>query len=396
LFSYGCDLVPLTRRQYLALTGFALANACRTRKGTGFAGYALVSNAGGRALSVVDLTQFRVARSISLAAPASKVLPASKSGCFVLTPSNGSVALLDPELRVIKSRRFSDDLSDISLSPDGETVLATSADKHELIVARATSLDVLRRVKLSGEPVSMTVPPLAFQDEKTKPPYVALSTKQGAVELLDLKTGRHFSHSFSGPVGEVRFRADGERLLAANLQERCLTALTTPDLNTIAELPLAMQPKNLCFNADQGQLFVSGEGMDAVAIIFPYNPLDVDQTVLAGRDPGVMACSANPAYLFVGSASGSDVCILNIDSRKMIGIVDAGQRPTYIAVTPDSQYALVLAQSSGTMAVIHIPDVLANAGNAAKWRSKITAGLFTLLNVGDQPVHVAVVPRQAA
>ncbi|HEX4748809.1 MAG TPA: hypothetical protein VH302_04640 [Bryobacteraceae bacterium] len=389
-------MVSLTRRHWFSLAGFALASACGPRKGTGFAGYALVSNAGDRALSVVDLTKFRVSRSISLGAPASKVLPAGKSGSFILTPSNGSVALLSPELRVIKSRRFSDTLSDICFSPDGDAVLATSADKHELIIARAASLEVVRSIKLSGEPISMSVPPLPLAGEEPRPPYVALSTKQGAVELLDLKTGRHYTRSLSGPAGDVRFRADGERLLAANLQERCITALTTPDLKTIADLPLAMQPQNLCFNADQGQLFVSGEGMDAVAIIFPYNPLDVDQTVLAGRDPGVMACSANPAYLFVGSASGSDVCILNIDSRKMIGIVDAGQRPTYIAVTPDSQYALVLAESSGTMAVIHILDVLANAGNAAKWRNKITAGLFTLLNVGNQPVHVAVVPRQAA
>ena len=52
-----------------------------------------------------------------------------------------------------------------------------------------------------------------------------------------------------------------------------------------------MQPENLCFNSDQGQLFVTGEGMDGVAIVFPYNTLEVEQTVLAGRDPGVMACS---------------------------------------------------------------------------------------------------------
>jgi DNA-binding beta-propeller fold protein YncE len=121
----------------------------------------------------------------------------------------------------------------------------------------------------------------------------------------------------------------------------------------------------------------------------------VDQTILAGHDPGVMACSANPAYLFVGSHSGSDVCILNIDSRKMIGIVDAGQRPTYITVTPDSQYALVLNEVTGTMAVIHIPAVEANVSNPDKKRNKVVAGLFTLLPVGDRPVHALVIPRRA-
>lgn len=397
MFSYGCDLVQITRREWLAVTGLVVSSACSSRKGTGFAGYGLVSNAGDRSLSVVDLTRFRVTRTVPLNAPASEVLSADKGGSFVLTPTNGSIHLLSPELTVTKSRRFSDHLSAVCLLPDGETLLATSTDSRELFVANARSLDLVRRYKLSAEPVAMSVPPAPLPGETAKPQFVAISTgKAGTVELLDGRTGRRYTHAFDVPIGEVLFRADGERLLAANLRERCITALTTPDLQNIADLPLAMEPQNLCFNADQGQLFVSGEGMDAVAIIFPYNPLDVDQTVLAGRDPGVMACSANPAYLFVGSASGSDVCILNIDSRKMIGIVDAGQRPTFIAVTPDSQYALILAESSGTMAVIHIPDVAANAGNAAKWRSKMTAGLFTLLNVGERPVHVALVPRQAA
>ena len=151
-----------------------------------------------------------------------------------------------------------------------------------------------------------------------------------------------------------------------------------------------MEPKNLCFNADAGQLFVSGEGMDGVAIVFPYRVLQVEQTVLAGRDPGVMAVSGNPAYLFVGSASGSDVCILNIDTRKVVGIVDVAQRPEFITVTPDNQYALVLDRTSGNMAIIHIAAFRLSPGAS---RTKSGAALFTILPVGSDPVHAAVIPR---
>jgi DNA-binding beta-propeller fold protein YncE len=303
--------------------------------------------------------------------------------------------MIDSTLRVVKSRKFSGNLSAMCLSPDGTALIAIAAGSRELIIVDPRSLDVLARYKLSAEPAALNVPPSAQAGEGAKPRYVAVcSRKQGTVELLDYGTGRRWRRDLPGTLGGIRFRADGERLLAANLQDRCITALTTPALETIADLPLGMQPQNLCFNADQGQLFVSGEGMDAVAIIFPYNPLEVDQTVLAGRDPGVMACSENPAYLFVGSHTGSDVCILNIDSRRMIGIVDAGQRPTYITITPDSQYALVLNEGAGTMAVVHIPEVAANVSNPDKKRNKVVAGLFTLLPVGDRPVHAIVVPRQ--
>ena len=396
MFSYGCDLIQITRREWLALSGIALSTACQTKKGTGFPGYALIANAGDETLTAIDLTAFRFVRSIPLGASATQVLP-SKLGNFVLTPKNGTVHVVSRELRVVKSRRLSDHLGNMCLSPDGQSLLVTTPDTSGLIVVDANSLAVRSRYKLTNAPFSMSAPPAPMLGEKPKPLYVATATgNERTVELFDMRSGQHWTRVFAGPIGDIRFRADGERLLVANLGERCVTALNTPDLQPIADLPLAMLPENLCFNADQGQLFVSGQGMDAVAIIFPYNPLEVDQTVLAGRDPGVMACSENPAYLFVGSDSGSDVCVLNIDSRKMIGIVDAGKKPTYITVTPDSQYALVLSESAGTMAVIHIPAVAANARNADKWRDKITAGLFTLLPVGDRPVHVAVVPSQAA
>ncbi len=114
------------------------------------------------------------------------------------------------------------------------------------------------------------------------------------VELFSLESGVRHRYRFGGEIGELRFRSDGRLLLVANLAGRSLTALSVPELQVVADLPLAMEPKNLCFNADAGQLFVSGEGMDGVAIVFPYRVLQVDQTVLAGRDPGVMAVSGTP------------------------------------------------------------------------------------------------------
>jgi len=389
-------LIRLTRRQWLAASGLAISSACARRKGAGFAGYALISNAGDGELVVVDLTAFRLARTIPLGAPAGDIVFGDDGQSFVLTPSTGSVHVLDSELRVISSRRLSNDVSAICLSPDGRAILAIAPDKRELVIASSKTLDVLARYKLSGSPANLNVPPAPKPGEGAKPPYVSISTgKDSVVELINYKTGQRSRRDFAGNIGAVRFRSDGERVLVANVHDRCISALAAPALETIADLPLAMSPDNLCFNADEGQLFVSGEGMDAVAIIFPYNPLDVDQTVLAGRDPGVMACSENPPYLFVGSASGSDVCILNIDSRKMIGIVDTGQRPSYITVTPDSQYALVLSESAGIMAVIHVPAVEANVSDPGKKRNKVIAGLFTLLQVGDRPVSATVVPRRA-
>ena len=131
-------------------------------------------------------------------------------------------------------------------------------------------------------------------------------------------------------------------------------------------------------------------GMDGVAVVFPYDTMQVDQTLLAGRDPGTMACSDDPGYLFVASSTGSDVCILNIDTRKVIGFVEIGGRPSFITITPDSQYALILDQFAGDMGVVHIPAIKIR-GDAG--RLKTGAALFTMLSVGSNPVDAVVIPK---
>ncbi len=370
----------MTRREWIAASGIAFSSACQRPKGRGYAGYALIATSGDESVAVVDLTAFRLLKPILLRAQPTAVLPAGSSGrSYVLTPASGSVHLIDAALQVTATRKLADELSEIRLTPDGKRLLAIAPNSREVIEADPVSLRVVRRHRLDHVAIDLDVAPAQ---------YAAVSTgEHGTVELLHLGTGQRRSAHMPGALGAVRFRADGEVLLAANVEDRSLTALKVPTLEVMADLPLAMRPQNLCFKADDsGQLFVSGEGVDGVAIVFPYNTLEVEQTVLAGRDPGVMACSADPVYLFVGSHSGTDVCILNVETRKVIGMVDIGEQPSYITTTPDSQYALVLDERAGDLAVIHITAIRVN-------RERTGASLFTMLQVGEKPVHAAVVPR---
>jgi DNA-binding beta-propeller fold protein YncE len=104
-----------------------------------------------------------------------------------------------------------------------------------------------------------------------------------------------------------------------------------------------------------------------------------------------MACSASPAYLFVASRSGSDLCILSIDTRKVIGFVETGGRPSLITVTPDSQFALVLDREAGDMGVIRVPRNV----TGPERRTKTGASLFTMISVGSKPVDLVVVAGRA-
>ncbi len=377
----------MTRRECLALGGMGLASACGRKSGAGYAGYALVAAAGEQSITVVDLSEFRVFKQVGVGAAPKTILAGNDGTSLVLTPETGSVHLLDNRFNRVLSKKVADRLSGVQLTRGGKRVMAIAGPSRELMELDASTLHVVRRWKLGGEPVSLDV---SLDGD------VGISSGQhGAVELIDGKSGAQKRRELGGAVGEIKFRADGKLLLAANCKDQSLTAFDVPSLRVVVDLPLAMQPQNLCFKPDGGQLFVSGTGMDGVAIVFPYLPLEVEQTVLAGRDPGAMACSDDPAYLFVASASGSDVCILNVPTRKVVGIVEVGQKPCYVTVTPDSRYALVLNEQSGDMAVIRISSIVTNMANAAKKRSKVGASLFTMLPVGSRPLQAVVVPRRA-
>lgn len=381
----------MTRREWIAANTFLLSllSACGRKLPTGYSGYALVSTSADHSLGVVDLENFSLLNPIPLSAPPTAVVPGHNVS-YALTPSSGSVHAISGDLQVVRSQKLADELSEIRLTAGGNRLFAIAAQNRELIEADPETLKPLRRYTLSAEPVALDVMPA---NGGNAAPLLALSLREkGTVELLNWATGQRFTAAFPQPVGIVRFRGDGRVLLAASAANPTLTALTVPDLEVIVDLPLGMRPQNLCFTPDGGQLFVSGKGMDAVAIVFPYNTIDVDETILAGRDPGVMACAKKPLlYLFVGSGSGSDVCVLDVNTREIVGIVDVGAVPTYIAITPDNQYALILDEVTGNMAVIRIPSIQRGFWSLAQ---RSGASLFTVLSVGNKPVHAAVVPRQ--
>jgi YVTN family beta-propeller protein len=123
--------------------------------------------------------------------------------------------------------------------------------------------------------------------------------------------------------------------------------------------------------------------MDGVVVVYPYYTPQIGQTVLAGHNPGAMAVSTSPGYLFVANPKSADVSILDIETGKVLAVTPVGTEPSSITITPDDKYALILNQASGDMAVIRIANV-----TAARWKK---GPLFMLIPVGSKPVSAAVV-----
>ena len=383
--------------------GLAALTSCSGRESaSGFPGYAFVANQAGGAIAAVDLGVFAVARHIRVdGAPTAVLANPRNLRVYALTPDNGCVHEIGAgNLTFARKLRVAASALQMRLSPARDALYVLCAQPKQLVrvvlrehgPAAGPALRVAWSVSLPDDPADFDISP----DGRT----AAVSSAAGSLTFLDLTAPRLFPPvRADGELGLVRFqpyhgdaaraRSDSEQLIAANVSRSMLSVFHVPSRRLMVNLPLAVRPDHLCFNSDGGQVFVTGQGMDAVVVVYPYYTPQIGQTVLAGHSPGAMAASQSPGYLFVANPKSADVSILDIETSKVLMVTPVGSEPGYIAITPDDRYALILNQASGDMAVIRIPNVTSAAREERRWKK---GPLFTLIPVGSKPVSAAVMP----
>jgi YVTN family beta-propeller protein len=363
----------VTRRAFLTIP---VAAACSTRGDGGYRGYAFVANEDGQAVAAVDLQALAVARHIPLDSAPSDVIAARKRPfVYALTPASGSVHEIHAD-RLGFTRKLAAGTAALSIrlgrEPQERYLYVLMREPRSLVRVALDSLRVEWRIALPEEPSDFAL----AADGKT-----AAVTFHSGVRFVDLPSQKLSDPAGTGEFGAVRFLNDSRTLIAANRGERILSLYDVASRRLITHLPVAVRPDHICSKkTDDGQWFITGEGMDAVVIVYPYHTPEVAETVLAGHAPGAMAASAQ--FLFIASPQSGDVSILNIDTRKVIAVVAVGNDPGFVTVTPDDQYALVLNRKSGDVAVLSVGTITAN-------RRK-TAALLTVIPVGSRPVSAAV------
>ena len=367
--------VAITRRALLAASAGALA--CGTKKATGYPGYAFIANRDSRSVAVVDLTRFKVWKQVRLdAAPSAVLAHPAKPRVYALAPQAGTVYEIDgPSLAVSRTARTGGEALAMQFSPDGRSLWVASRQPAEAVELPLDSFRVQRRIRLAAPPDSFDI----NRDGKA-----AFAFRAGGIAVANLAASsiERTIPTLAEP-SIVRFQGDGRQLLAGSTADSSITIFDTASGRTVVRLPIPVVPRNFCFTLDGGQLFVTGEGVDGVVVVYPYDT-EVAETVLAGNAPGCMAVTEAPAYLMVANPKANRVTVLDVETRKLVAVLNVGAEPCRILVTPDKQYALVLNQLSGDLAVVRIPTLAA--------RRYKSAPLFTMIQVGEGPVDATVLP----
>ncbi len=379
----------ISRRSLLLASAGGLA--CGRRKATGVAGYCFVANEAGRNVAAVDLSRFRVRKQIALDAAPAVVLPhPTESRVFVLAPEPGTVYEVDAATLAISRRARAGNQAvsmQLTAGPEpGGALWVLYRDPAALVEIPLNTFRPNRRIHFSAVPGALAV----SHDDNGAHKAAVTIPRNGNIVLASLSTGAvERTLVTQSEPSLVAYRKDGKHLLVGSRADQSIAILDVASGKVVVRLPLPLEPRRFCFNSDEGQLFVSGEGMDAIAIIFPFTT-EVAETILAGHAPDAMTAKAvAPYYLLVANPENNAVTVLDVDTRELVAVVEVGIEPRFITMTPDEEYALVLNQTSGDMAVIRILSLKVNSDGST--RHSRSAPLFTMIPVGEKPVSAAVV-----
>jgi YVTN family beta-propeller protein len=379
----------LISRRALLLSSAAAAAGCARPKAGRFLGYCFVANYDGHSIAAVDLTRFKTRRQIPLDAAPTQILARPKTTrAYALAAGNGTVYELEASLLSITRRvKAGNEAVSMRLSRSGDALWVLYRDPASLVEIPFESLRPGRRIRFASPPDDFDLSP-----EKDEASVVTRRDRTIAiVSLADAAVARTI-HAATEP-SLARFRLDGRQLIAGSQPDRSLTFYDVATGKTIVRLPLAVAPKEFCFTQDGGQLYVTGDGMDAVVNVYPYRT-EVWETLLAGHAPGVMVTAEPdkpPYYLLVANPDADTVTVLDVETGKLVALVAVGSQPRQIVLTPNREYALVLNEKSGDMAVIRIFSLGGNQVGGNRVKRYKSAPLFTMIPVGERPVSAAVV-----
>ncbi|MGA3237914.1 MAG: hypothetical protein ABSG03_16615 [Bryobacteraceae bacterium] len=376
---------PVLSRRSLLLA--AAAAACGPPKARGYRGYCFVANQESRSVAAIDLTNFRLRRQIPLDdAPSAIIAHPSRLKAYVLAPGAGTVYEIDAvKLAVSRRTPAGGRAMSMAVAAGGDALWILYRDPAELVELPFDSLRPRHRIRLA-------FPPDGFVIGSTN--YAAIASYQArtiTVASLERAAIARVIAARDEP-SLLRFQQDGAQIIAGSHPDRAITIFNAASGKTVVRLPLAIAPRNFCPDSTGGQLYVTGDGKDAVVIVYPYET-EIGQTILAGHAPGAMAVTLDESPLLLVANPDSDrITALDVNTmgKSRIAVVDVGQEPHSIVMTPDNQYALVLNRKSGDVAVIRTYSL--NQSGPYKEPLKKPMPVFTMIPVGDAPVAAAVMP----
>jgi YVTN family beta-propeller protein len=369
-----------------ALLAGVVATACSRKRASRYHGWLFVSSGEGKSIAVADLAFFRRVTDISLGVAPDQLLH-SGDRVFAVCRDGLSLMEIDPvKLAVAGKVGLPGKPVSARLAPDGVTAMILTEEPNLLLSVDLLKRRVTARLPLPGAAQDLD---MSFAQDNDAQAAISIPSRNSIARVSLPSFKMAGITDVAVPCAALRFRRDGKTILAGATAAREIVTIDSASGKLLARLPLPLAPSRFCFNDDGGQMFVTGAGVDAVAIVKPFQN-EVEQTILAGHTPYAMAVSDSRNLLFVTNLESGDLTILDIDTRTLAASVHVGENPGDVLLTPDGEYALVIDRRTGNVSVVRITSVLGHdPGALGKARTK---PLFTVFPTVADARSAIIVP----
>jgi YVTN family beta-propeller protein len=213
------------------------------------------------------------------------------------------------------------------------------------------------------------------------------SSKEREVEVYSVATDELVGKPYlDGPACDAVFDPDGKICYTANgsRSDGGDNSISYIDVESqIASYTIATgtNPVSLAIQKDGSRLYVANQGDNSITVIDPKQ-FRVDMIIYAGIEPNQVVLSNTGRYLFVanrgvdfGRSGGSCVIVIETETGKVVRVIETGNGPSSIGLTPDGGRMVVCHVDHGRRDNLWYYDMTAESGGvAAELIGKITFG----------------------
>lgn len=286
---------------------------------------------------------------------------------IIQTNSAGdNVSIIDPTTnKVVGTIQGIEVNHGAAAAPDGSRYYISDEDQSTLDVADCKTLQVTRRIPLSGHPNNIAI------SKDGRRVYVSIAVAPGAVDVVDtasLKVVK--SIPVQGAVHNTYVTPDGKFIVAGSIAGKTITVIdqkTEEPLWTL-KMDLGIRPMAFYTNPDGSTkwIFAQLTGFNGFAVVDFATRKEINRVKLPDLPPGQkpyrwggneshgMAVTADEKTLVVNSRLNSSIYFYSLPDLKLLGSTGVGRSPDWVTLTPDGKTAYVANAASNSVSVVDV------------------------------------------
>lgn len=141
------------------------------------------------------------------------------------------------------------------------------------------------------------------------------------------------SANYKTPIN-MALNPDGSLLLIACEESNSLIAVDTETRKKVAEIPVGMQPHDVCFSPDGRHAYVTNRMDDSLSVL-DIAERKVLQTVPTGDEPHAVLTDATGETLYVANYGTADISLIDAQTLQTIKRLSAARGTWALARSPD-------------------------------------------------------------